>query len=244
MAISLAGAVVGLVLGALASELVVRALAAATFVTPDVSLWVLARGLLVGFALGVIGALFCVWQVHAGAAAQSDEPLSARELDRPSCGAPWRRHDPVQLHRRGRGARRNRRPDACERGDRVRTRGRDGGLQHLRHRSGGDRQANIARGASARACARRPTPGDWVYLHNFKDPRRPIAVALPAVTDRAPGRHAPIPRGRQARPDGGVRERRVLAPAPRSRRTARARAGGRARATCGRRRWREGSRSS
>jgi hypothetical protein len=25
---------------------------------------------------------------------------------------------------------------------------------------------------------RRPTPGDWVYLHNFREPRRPIAVAL------------------------------------------------------------------
>jgi len=25
---------------------------------------------------------------------------------------------------------------------------------------------------------RRPTPKDWVYLHNFRDPRRPIAVAL------------------------------------------------------------------
>jgi len=24
----------------------------------------------------------------------------------------------------------------------------------------------------------RPPPGDWVYLHNFRDPRRPIAVAL------------------------------------------------------------------
>ena len=24
----------------------------------------------------------------------------------------------------------------------------------------------------------RPSPGDWVYLHNFRDPRRPIAVAL------------------------------------------------------------------
>lgn len=24
----------------------------------------------------------------------------------------------------------------------------------------------------------RPAPGDWVYLHNFKDPRRPIAVSL------------------------------------------------------------------
>ena len=63
MAVSLAGAVIGLGLGALASQLVVRALAAATFVTPDVTLWVIARGLLVGFALGVIGSLFCVWQV-------------------------------------------------------------------------------------------------------------------------------------------------------------------------------------
>jgi putative ABC transport system permease protein len=63
MAVSLAGALIGLALGALASQLVVRALAAATFVTPEVNLWVLARGLLVGFALGVIGALFCVSQV-------------------------------------------------------------------------------------------------------------------------------------------------------------------------------------
>jgi putative ABC transport system permease protein len=63
MVVSLAGAGLGLALGALASELVVRALAAGTFVSPDVSAWVLARGLLVGFALGVLGALFCVWQV-------------------------------------------------------------------------------------------------------------------------------------------------------------------------------------
>jgi len=63
MAISLAGAALGLGLGALGSELVVHALAAATFVSPYVSLWVLARGVLVGFALGVLGALLCVWQV-------------------------------------------------------------------------------------------------------------------------------------------------------------------------------------
>jgi len=63
MAVSLAGAAVGLGLGALGSKLVVHALSAATFVSPYVSLWVLARGILIGFALGVIGALFCVWQV-------------------------------------------------------------------------------------------------------------------------------------------------------------------------------------
>jgi putative ABC transport system permease protein len=63
IAVSLAGAVVGLGLGVLASELVVRALAAATFVSPEVSVWVLGRGLLIGFALGVVGALFSVWRV-------------------------------------------------------------------------------------------------------------------------------------------------------------------------------------
>ena len=63
MVVSLGGAVAGLCLRALASALVVRGLAAGAFVSPDVSVWVLVRGLLVGFALGVIGAMFCVWQV-------------------------------------------------------------------------------------------------------------------------------------------------------------------------------------
>jgi putative ABC transport system permease protein len=63
MAISLAGALVGLGLGVLASGLVVHAFAASTFVSPYVSPWVLARGVLVGFALGVLGAVFCAWQV-------------------------------------------------------------------------------------------------------------------------------------------------------------------------------------
>jgi ABC-type antimicrobial peptide transport system permease subunit len=54
---------VGLGLGVLASGRVVRALASATFVSPYVSPWVLALGMLVGFALGVFGALFCAWQV-------------------------------------------------------------------------------------------------------------------------------------------------------------------------------------
>ena len=63
LAISLTGAALGIGLGALASDLVVHALAAGAFVTPHVSAWVVARGLLIGLALGVVGALFCVWQV-------------------------------------------------------------------------------------------------------------------------------------------------------------------------------------
>lgn len=30
----------------------------------------------------------------------------------------------------------------------------------------------------------RPTPGDWVYLHNFREPRHPIALALPCGQGR------------------------------------------------------------
>ena len=63
LGVSLAGALVGLGLGTIASELVVRALSAATFVSPAVTIWVLARGLLVGLALGVFGALVAVWRV-------------------------------------------------------------------------------------------------------------------------------------------------------------------------------------
>ena len=63
VAISLAGAAVGLAIGALASVLLVAALTASTFVTPAITLWVLGRGVLVGFALGVLGALFSLWQI-------------------------------------------------------------------------------------------------------------------------------------------------------------------------------------
>ncbi len=63
LAVCTAGALLGLALGALASELVVRALAAAAFVSPAITPWVLARGLLVGLALGATGALFAVWRV-------------------------------------------------------------------------------------------------------------------------------------------------------------------------------------
>jgi putative ABC transport system permease protein len=61
--ISLTGAGVGLGIGVLASLALVQALTASTFVSPAITLWVLGRGLLVGFALGVIGALFSMWQI-------------------------------------------------------------------------------------------------------------------------------------------------------------------------------------
>ncbi|HEY7890793.1 MAG TPA: ABC transporter permease [Solirubrobacteraceae bacterium] len=60
---SAGGAGLGLAAGVLASELLVRALTATTFVTPAITAWVLGRGALVGFAFGVLAAAFCVWQV-------------------------------------------------------------------------------------------------------------------------------------------------------------------------------------
>jgi putative ABC transport system permease protein len=63
VAISLVGAIVGIGLGVLASELLVGALAAAAFVSPNITAWVLGRGLLVGVALGVLAAVFSMWQV-------------------------------------------------------------------------------------------------------------------------------------------------------------------------------------
>jgi putative ABC transport system permease protein len=63
VAVSLLGTGIGLAVGALASELLVHALAAAAFVSPALTLWVIGRGVLVGLALGVLGSLFSLWQV-------------------------------------------------------------------------------------------------------------------------------------------------------------------------------------
>ena len=81
MAIRLAGAVVGIGSGVLASGLIVRALAASTFVSFYVSPWLLARGMFVGFALGVIGAVLRL----AGpprAAREGDQPIMRRSAGR------------------------------------------------------------------------------------------------------------------------------------------------------------------
>jgi putative ABC transport system permease protein len=63
LAVSLVGVAAGLLLGVAAAELVVRGLEIGVFVSPDVTAWVLVRGLLVGIALGALGALFASWRV-------------------------------------------------------------------------------------------------------------------------------------------------------------------------------------
>ena len=63
MALSLVGVAAGLGLGVAAAELVVHGLELGVFVSPSITVWVLVRGLLVGVALGVLGALFASWRV-------------------------------------------------------------------------------------------------------------------------------------------------------------------------------------
>ena len=61
--VSIVGTTVGLGLGVLAGHALVNALAAGNYVTPDVTTWVLVRGVIVGVGLGVLGAAFSVAQV-------------------------------------------------------------------------------------------------------------------------------------------------------------------------------------
>jgi putative ABC transport system permease protein len=56
------GAAIGLLLGVIGAQLLVDALGAQTFVSPQVTAWDLGRGLLVGVLLGVLGGLYPAWR--------------------------------------------------------------------------------------------------------------------------------------------------------------------------------------
>lgn len=43
----------------------------------------------------------------------------------------------------------------------------------------GTGRTTYARGAVSRVAASQQTPGDWVYVYNFKDPDRPVSIPLP-----------------------------------------------------------------
>ena len=45
---------------------------------------------------------------------------------------------------------------------------------------GGSGRMTTAERALAEHAAEQPTPSEWVYVHNFKDPLRPRAMRLPA----------------------------------------------------------------
>jgi putative ABC transport system permease protein len=59
---SVIGAAVGLVVGTLGAGLLVRALGADAFVSPDITAWVLGRALLIGILIGVVGGLYPAWR--------------------------------------------------------------------------------------------------------------------------------------------------------------------------------------
>lgn len=61
--LSLAGAVLGIAAGVLGGEVIVRAFAAASLVSPHVTAWTLARALLVAGATGALGSLYPAWWV-------------------------------------------------------------------------------------------------------------------------------------------------------------------------------------
>jgi putative ABC transport system permease protein len=61
--VSFLGAGIGLLFGVVGSDLLVHALGAQAFVTPDLNAWDFGRGLLVGIAIGVLGGLYPAWRV-------------------------------------------------------------------------------------------------------------------------------------------------------------------------------------
>ena len=60
--VSILGAAIGVVLGTVGAQLLVHALGAAAFVTPDVTAWVIGRALLIGVLIGVLGGLYPAWR--------------------------------------------------------------------------------------------------------------------------------------------------------------------------------------
>lgn len=64
------GAALGLLLGVVGAQLLVRVLGAQEYVTPNVTAWVVGRALLVGVLLGVLGGLYPAWRAARVSPAQ------------------------------------------------------------------------------------------------------------------------------------------------------------------------------
>jgi len=60
--VSILGAAAGVVIGTIGAQLLIHALGAASFVSPDVTAWVLGRALLIGVLIGVLGGLYPAWR--------------------------------------------------------------------------------------------------------------------------------------------------------------------------------------
>ena len=62
LVVSILGAAIGIVIGSIGALLLVHALGAASFVSPDVTGWVLGRALLIGILIGVVGGIYPAWR--------------------------------------------------------------------------------------------------------------------------------------------------------------------------------------
>jgi putative ABC transport system permease protein len=63
IAVSVIGAALGLLLGVIGAQELVKALGVSSYVSPTVTAWGLGRGLLVGVAIGVLGGVYPAWRV-------------------------------------------------------------------------------------------------------------------------------------------------------------------------------------
>jgi putative ABC transport system permease protein len=70
IAVSIVGAGVGLLLGVVGAGLLNDALDVSAVVTPHVTLWTIAQGLLIGVAIGVLGGLYPAWRGTRGSAVE------------------------------------------------------------------------------------------------------------------------------------------------------------------------------
>ncbi len=71
VAVSLLGTAAGLLLGLVGSRLLPAALGLQSFITPELTAWVLGRACLIGVTIGVLGAIYPIWRASRAWSASS-----------------------------------------------------------------------------------------------------------------------------------------------------------------------------